>query len=297
MSHPNSLPFTSLLVTDIAGSVLKRLNDQQPDVFVYCAFGHRGSVRAVAPLLGFNSQHREPSTGVYLLGNGYRSFNPVLMRFVSADDMSPFGDGGINAYSYCHNDPINRADSSGMSSTMNLYTAALVTTAVTKFRGLIHQPFPANGTNGNASLRTTSMPPHILPTVAVSPRHHTGTKPAAQRSVAVISSPLHSRPANDLVSPQPGWTNAPTDGLLIPVQHSTQTRRPMATVRPVQAQTFANVAYSPEADTAQNRYSRSRSSSIESTDSWDEWIPDQEALDAHRLESIAWQNGRMRTSI
>ncbi|MCE0917498.1 RHS repeat-associated core domain-containing protein [Pseudomonas sp. NMI760_13] len=297
MSHPNFLPSTRLLVTDIAGSVLKRLSDQPPDVFVYCAFGHLGSARAVAPLLGFNSQHREPSTGVYLLGNGYRSFNPVLMRFVSADDMSPFGDGGINAYSYCHNDPINRADSSGMSSTMNLYIAAVVTTAVTKFRGLIHQPFPANGKNGNASLRTTSMPPRILPTVAVSPRPRTGTEPATQRSVAVISSTLPARPANDLVSPQPGWTNAPANRSFISLPPSTQTRRPMAIVRPVQAQTSANVAYSPEARTAENNYSRSRSSSIESTDSWDEWIPNQEALDARRQESTARQNGGVRTSI
>jgi hypothetical protein len=208
------------------------------------------------------------------------------MRFVSADDMSPFGDGGINAYSYCHNDPINRADSSGMSSTMNLYIAAVVTTAVTKFRGLIHQPFPA-----------TSMPPRILPTVAVSPRPRTGTEPATQRSVAVISSTLPARPANDLVSPQPGWTNAPANRSFISLPPSTQTRRPMAIVRPVQAQTFANVAYSPEARTAENNYSRSRSSSIESTDSWDEWIPNQEALDARRQESTARQNGGVRTSI
>ncbi|MBV4507196.1 RHS repeat-associated core domain-containing protein [Pseudomonas sp. BW13M1] len=129
MSHPSSLPSTRLLVTDIAGSVLKRLSDQQPGVFAYCAFGHLGPARAVAPLLGFNNQHREPLTGVYLLGNGHRSFNPVLMRFVSADDLSPFGDGGINAYAYCQNDPINRTDPSGM---MYKATNTLVTLVDTK---------------------------------------------------------------------------------------------------------------------------------------------------------------------
>ncbi|EGH35731.1 hypothetical protein PSYJA_44541, partial [Pseudomonas syringae pv. japonica str. M301072] len=37
-------------------------------------------------------------TGHYLLGNGYRAFNPVLMRFNSPDSLSPFGEGGVNAY-------------------------------------------------------------------------------------------------------------------------------------------------------------------------------------------------------
>ncbi|RMR48355.1 YD repeat protein [Pseudomonas amygdali pv. mori] len=48
-----------------------------------------------------------------MLGNGYRAFNPVLMRFNSPDSLSPFGEGGLNAYAYCEEDPVNRVDPGG----------------------------------------------------------------------------------------------------------------------------------------------------------------------------------------
>ena len=48
-----------------------------------------------------------------MLGNGYRAFNPVLMRFNSPDSWSPFGEGGLNAYVYCIGDPVNRDDPTG----------------------------------------------------------------------------------------------------------------------------------------------------------------------------------------
>ncbi|WNW12395.1 RHS repeat-associated core domain-containing protein [Pseudomonas sp. DTU_2021_1001937_2_SI_NGA_ILE_001] len=62
---------------------------------------------------GFNGEYAEPFTGHYLLGNGYRAYNPVLMRFNSADSLSPFGEGGLGAYAYCRGDPLNRRDPSG----------------------------------------------------------------------------------------------------------------------------------------------------------------------------------------
>uniref|UniRef100_UPI000AE9CDA7 RHS repeat-associated core domain-containing protein n=1 Tax=Enterobacter bugandensis TaxID=881260 RepID=UPI000AE9CDA7 len=49
----------------------------------------------------------------YHLGNGYRAYNPVLMRFTCPDCMSPFGEGGINPYAYCTGDPVNHADPTG----------------------------------------------------------------------------------------------------------------------------------------------------------------------------------------
>ena len=52
-------------------------------------------------------------TGHFLLGNGYRAFNPVLMRFNSPDSLSPFGKGGLNAYAYCVGDPVNYSDPAG----------------------------------------------------------------------------------------------------------------------------------------------------------------------------------------
>ncbi|RMV11327.1 hypothetical protein ALP17_02676, partial [Pseudomonas savastanoi] len=47
------------------------------------------------------------------MGNGYRAYNPVLMRFNSPDSLSPFGKGGMNAYAYCAGDPVNRSDPTG----------------------------------------------------------------------------------------------------------------------------------------------------------------------------------------
>lgn len=62
---------------------------------------------------GFSGEVADPLTGHFLSGNGYRAFNPVLMRFNSADNLSPFAAGGINAYAYCRGDPVNRQDPDG----------------------------------------------------------------------------------------------------------------------------------------------------------------------------------------
>ncbi|MFA0920552.1 RHS repeat-associated core domain-containing protein [Pseudomonas tremae] len=48
-----------------------------------------------------------------MLGNGYRAYNPVLMRFHSQDSLSPFGEGGLNAYAYGEGDSVNRVDPTG----------------------------------------------------------------------------------------------------------------------------------------------------------------------------------------
>ncbi|AUI88587.1 hypothetical protein BS333_19990 [Vibrio azureus] len=62
---------------------------------------------------GFNGETLDPVTGNYMLGNGYRAYNPTLIRFMSQDSLSPFSEAGINAYQYCSGDPINRSDPSG----------------------------------------------------------------------------------------------------------------------------------------------------------------------------------------
>ncbi|UKZ69165.1 uncharacterized protein TrAtP1_010174 [Trichoderma atroviride] len=63
--------------------------------------------------LGFNGQWKDPITGWYHLGNGCRVYNPVLMRFHSPDQWSPFLSGEINPYAYCLNDPVNYVDPTG----------------------------------------------------------------------------------------------------------------------------------------------------------------------------------------
>ncbi|SMD04370.1 RHS repeat-associated core domain-containing protein [Pseudomonas sp. URIL14HWK12:I5] len=81
----------------------------------YTPYGYVVNSPPKQRLLAFNGQFRDALTGLYALGNGHRCFNPVLQRFQSADVMSPFDKGGINAYAYCGGDPINRLDPSGQS--------------------------------------------------------------------------------------------------------------------------------------------------------------------------------------
>lgn len=104
---------TRLLATDQQRSVLITVDANRPQPFAYAPYGHRAAKSALLGLLGFNGEQPDAVTGHYLLGNGYRSFNPVLMRFNSPDSLSPFGQGGLNAYAYCAGDPVNRSDPTG----------------------------------------------------------------------------------------------------------------------------------------------------------------------------------------
>ncbi|EXF92127.1 type IV secretion protein Rhs [Pseudomonas fluorescens HK44] len=104
---------TRLLATDQQRSVLNALDAMPPHAIVYTPYGHRPPVNGLLSLLGFNGERPDPVTGHYLLGNGYRAFNPVLMRFNSPDSLSPFARGGINPYAYCSGDPLNRRDPTG----------------------------------------------------------------------------------------------------------------------------------------------------------------------------------------
>ncbi|WP_369788458.1 RHS repeat-associated core domain-containing protein [Rouxiella sp. WC2420] len=45
--------------------------------------------------LGFNGERRDLISEAAHLGNGYRAYNPILMRFNSPDSWSPFGEGGL----------------------------------------------------------------------------------------------------------------------------------------------------------------------------------------------------------
>lgn len=99
--------------SDLHNSVLHASEDGRQVDIAYTPFGHRQAEQTVAALPGFNGEQPDLVTGHYLLGNGYRAYNPVLMRFNSPDSFSPFGDGGLNAYAYGLNNPIKYIDPTG----------------------------------------------------------------------------------------------------------------------------------------------------------------------------------------
>jgi len=114
-ANSNRLPHqahTLLLATDSKNSVLVEVAGGKLNPIAYSAYGKQSAQQVIASQLGFNGELRE-SLGWYLLGKGYRAFNPTLMRFHSPDSWSPFGKGGLNAYMYCVGDPVNASDPTG----------------------------------------------------------------------------------------------------------------------------------------------------------------------------------------
>ena len=109
---------TILLATDQQRSVLNALDANRPHPIAYTPYGHRPLENGLLRMLGFNGERPDSLTGHYHLGNGYRQFNPVLMRFNSPDSWSPFGEGGLNTYTYCMGDPVNKRDPTGHAPTL-----------------------------------------------------------------------------------------------------------------------------------------------------------------------------------
>ena len=106
---------TTLLATDQAHSLLQTLAVTNPQQLAYTAYGHHPAESGLSRLLGFNGECPEVLRVTIYWAKGTRAFNPVLMRFNSPDELSPFGEGGINWYAYCGGDPINLYDPTGNS--------------------------------------------------------------------------------------------------------------------------------------------------------------------------------------
>jgi len=78
----------------------------------YSAYGETPEDTDLLGLLGFNAEVRERALGWYLLGRGYRAYNPGLMRFHSPDSLDPEA-AGVNPYNYCLGNPVNWTDPTG----------------------------------------------------------------------------------------------------------------------------------------------------------------------------------------
>ncbi|GLO57264.1 sugar-binding protein [Pseudomonas putida] len=102
-----------LLHTSASHSVVAESQAGSLGAIRYSAYGERHTDGPAHSALGYNGEALDPDSGWYLLGNGYRAYNPALMRFNSPDALSPFGEGGLNYYGYCQGNPVTFRDPTG----------------------------------------------------------------------------------------------------------------------------------------------------------------------------------------
>lgn len=100
---------TQLTAVNSQNSIINNSHRDRIKSLSYSAYGYS----LIDSILGYTGQRCDRFTNHYLLGNGYRAYSPLLMRFLSPDTLSPFGKGGRNAYAYCEGDPTNNVDTSG----------------------------------------------------------------------------------------------------------------------------------------------------------------------------------------
>ncbi|WP_295474908.1 RHS repeat-associated core domain-containing protein [uncultured Pseudomonas sp.] len=103
----------TLLLCDANHSVRGAATPDTLRQAVYSAYGQRSGEEPLGAALGFNGEPLDEASGWYLLGKGYRAYNPALMRFHSPDSLSPFEAGGLNPYTYCLGNPIALRDPTG----------------------------------------------------------------------------------------------------------------------------------------------------------------------------------------
>lgn len=104
---------TALLLTDQAMSLLHALSSRDSLQLAFTAYGFHRVGNGMSLRVSFNGEPQDEVTRHYPLGRGNRFYNPVLMRFNSPDELSPFDQGWVNAYAYCGGDPVNFSDPSG----------------------------------------------------------------------------------------------------------------------------------------------------------------------------------------
>ncbi|WP_409521262.1 MULTISPECIES: RHS repeat-associated core domain-containing protein [unclassified Pseudomonas] len=123
-------------------SAISATSDKR-NLVAYTAYGFSAPQQGLASSLGFNGERLNLPAAGYLLGNGYRLYNPQLMRFLTNDNLSPFGRGGLNAYAYCAGDPVNKIDPSGH--------APLIFRPVVKFYRWLSKKMNTSSTRSDSS--------------------------------------------------------------------------------------------------------------------------------------------------
>jgi len=220
-----------MLAGDASGSVVSEVAEGGVNRISYTAYGHRGAEQTVSTQLGYNGEVKEGQTGCYLLGNGYRAYNPVLMKFHSPDSLSPFGKGGVNPYAYCEGDSINNLDLDGHSIFKNLQALLTPRRTFRNYSPTQHRSSVASVSGGpaiskNAPVNVNLYGPGVMierdnplhPTVIVDKsfafldRYDSGVKSVNQgpatSSPSGKSSGISQRPRHPLPHEEPGQQKA-----------------------------------------------------------------------------------------
>lgn len=98
------------LIDDPQVGIAGQVKDGELSLAPLLPFGEGAVLEEV--VVGYNGMRRDPVTGQYHAGNGYRSYDPTLYRYAQPDWLAPVGEGGHNPYQHCP-DPINLHDPSG----------------------------------------------------------------------------------------------------------------------------------------------------------------------------------------
>jgi RHS repeat-associated protein len=185
-----------------------------PNRHAYTVYGYRqGSLHS---LMGFNGEAHVTILDSYMLGQGYRRYSPLLMRFCSPDSWSPFRAGGINAYAYCEGDPVNHADRDGHRKVTPLVRAplkphrTLVPTGNLEFDGYFRHVNPIEMPDFTTATIPEPVPPantHLAP----SSRTFSFPSTTGDSSAARLMYRLHSAQGEPGVGGVPGLLTALRD--------------------------------------------------------------------------------------